>query len=476
MKKIIKTAILFFLCFNMLQCFAFAYEDGNISYQTYDTQNEKDKVPGNPEIAWTGREYFRRVITDSDLENPAFTIQKSEDLKNWITLFEGKRPDYLISGKYGIALFASPLRETTWINGLYICRDGGFDYVNRHYKNLAEMTAGMNSVYIYNADYELIHTHRFDGYVRKVSYANGKMYAQIFGVSIVDAGSSMQSTAYNEKVYSSANGIDWELESDMKGVPVATGGRRLPVGMTTSWYDYYYKPPHIDLSLWLNADTNKSLVFEKHNKNELLKVGKYFCTFSDWVEDEANKSAVSFSKNGVYWVDVRLPDGQFFNYRITSSNEQNYSVYITEDSLVITNVYGNSAFVFSQAEIDSALDKIDDNAPYVMLNDKVLGFDTPPTIEAERTLIPLRFLFEQMGATVDWDNATQTATVSSETGNVSFSINNTTAKVNGQNETMDVPARLINGKTMVPLRFLSENLGYNVKWDENLNMAIITNN
>lgn len=39
---------------------------------------------------------------------------------------------------------------------------------------------------------------------------------------------------------------------------------------------------------------------------------------------------------------------------------------------------------------------------------------------------------------------------------------------------MDVPARLVDGKTMVPLRFLSENLGYNVEWDENTNTAIVT--
>jgi hypothetical protein len=39
---------------------------------------------------------------------------------------------------------------------------------------------------------------------------------------------------------------------------------------------------------------------------------------------------------------------------------------------------------------------------------------------------------------------------------------------------MDVPARLINDKTMVPLRFLSENLGYNVQWDEAANMVTIT--
>ena len=57
---------------------------------------------------------------------------------------------------------------------------------------------------------------------------------------------------------------------------------------------------------------------------------------------------------------------------------------------------------------------------------------------------------------------------------VAFSINNTVATVNSIAKTMDVPARLINDKTMIPLRFLSEELGYNVEWDENTKTVTIT--
>ena len=96
--------------------------------------------------------------------------------------------------------------------------------------------------------------------------------------------------------------------------------------------------------------------------------------------------------------------------------------------------------------------------------------------------------FEQMGAAVTWDDATQTATATvpvtteeeiqtfglAEEKSVTFSVDNTTATVNGSAATMDVPARLINDKTMVPLRFLSENLGFNVQWDEATRTAIVT--
>ena len=115
-----------------------------------------------------------------------------------------------------------------------------------------------------------------------------------------------------------------------------------------------------------------------------------------------------------------------------------------------------------------------ENGIKVLYDNNYLSFTTPPMIENDRTLVPMRFLFEQMGADVDWNNDTQTATVEKQGDTISFSINNTEAKVNNTVKTMDVPARLINDKTMIPLRFLSEELGYNVQWDGETRTVTIT--
>lgn len=109
----------------------------------------------------------------------------------------------------------------------------------------------------------------------------------------------------------------------------------------------------------------------------------------------------------------------------------------------------------------------------IMYNDKYLSFENPPVLENDRTLVPMRFLFEQMGATVSWDDVTNTATVTKGEDVISFSIDNSTAVVNSLQKNMDVPARLINNKTYIPLRFLSEELGYTVEWDEKTNTAAI---
>lgn len=90
--------------------------------------------------------------------------------------------------------------------------------------------------------------------------------------------------------------------------------------------------------------------------------------------------------------------------------------------------------------------------------------DTPPTVVDGRTLVPVRAIFEAIGATVTWDAATNTATGVRGDVVVSIQIDNTTAYVNGAPRTLDVPAQLINNRTMVPARFISESMGCDVTW------------
>ena len=78
-----------------------------------------------------------------------------------------------------------------------------------------------------------------------------------------------------------------------------------------------------------------------------------------------------------------------------------------------------------------------------------------------------------IGADVEWNGKTQTATATLGDKKITFSIDNVNARINNKSAQMDVPARLINDKTMVPLRFLSENVGYKVDWDADSRTAII---
>lgn len=96
---------------------------------------------------------------------------------------------------------------------------------------------------------------------------------------------------------------------------------------------------------------------------------------------------------------------------------------------------------------------------------KKLETDTEPTIVSGRTLVPVRAIFESLGAEVFWDAATWTVTATKGDTTITMSIGNTTAYVNGAQKILDVPAQLINSRTMVPARFVSEALNANVRWE-----------
>ncbi|MBE7053621.1 MAG: hypothetical protein E7391_05025 [Ruminococcaceae bacterium] len=110
----------------------------------------------------------------------------------------------------------------------------------------------------------------------------------------------------------------------------------------------------------------------------------------------------------------------------------------------------------------------------IIINGKKLTMDQNPVIIDGRTLVPLRAIFEGLGAQVEWDDSVKTAIGKRDGKEIKIQINNTVAKVNGKDVTLDVPAQLINSRTMVPVRFISEALGEKVDWDDATKTVIIT--
>lgn len=84
-----------------------------------------------------------------------------------------------------------------------------------------------------------------------------------------------------------------------------------------------------------------------------------------------------------------------------------------------------------------------------------------------RVLVPLRAIFESLNATVDYDSATKTITGNQNGKLIILKINEKVASVDGQNVTLDVPASIIKGSTLVPVRFIGESLGAKVDWHNN---------
>lgn len=103
----------------------------------------------------------------------------------------------------------------------------------------------------------------------------------------------------------------------------------------------------------------------------------------------------------------------------------------------------------------------------VKLDGKYLEGDVPPVILNDRTLVPVRLVSENLGAKVTWDGKKYEVHIQKDDKEIVLKIDSYKAYVNGKEYTLPdkVPAKLISDRTMVPVRFVSEQLGVNVNWD-----------
>lgn len=109
----------------------------------------------------------------------------------------------------------------------------------------------------------------------------------------------------------------------------------------------------------------------------------------------------------------------------------------------------------------------------VTVNGKQLYFDVNPQSIDGRTFVPMRGIFEALGAEIKWDGTTQTVTGSKGEMTVKLTINQNQAYINGKAVTLDAPATIVKGSTLVPVRFIAESLGADVKWDASTSTVII---
>ena len=110
----------------------------------------------------------------------------------------------------------------------------------------------------------------------------------------------------------------------------------------------------------------------------------------------------------------------------------------------------------------------------VFLDKNMLTFDVEPMLINDRTFVPLRAIAEAIGANVSWDEATNTAIIEKDGTKSEFTIDKNEYKINGCEYYTDAPAVGVGGRTLVPLRCVSESLNLDVKWEELSNSVALT--
>lgn len=92
-------------------------------------------------------------------------------------------------------------------------------------------------------------------------------------------------------------------------------------------------------------------------------------------------------------------------------------------------------------------------------------YDVPPVVENGRTLVPLRGIFESLGASVQWNQNQQLVTASHSNTKIQLKIGSKAPTINGKVVPIDVAAKVTGGRTLIPLRFVGEALGATVQYD-----------
>lgn len=110
----------------------------------------------------------------------------------------------------------------------------------------------------------------------------------------------------------------------------------------------------------------------------------------------------------------------------------------------------------------------------VKINNELVQFDVKPTTINNRVLVPVRAIFENLGLQVEWDETTKTVIGQKEDLIIKLPIGDTTATINGTKIQLDVPAVIINERTLVPVRFIAESIGAEVKWDDKNQVVLIS--
>ncbi len=103
-----------------------------------------------------------------------------------------------------------------------------------------------------------------------------------------------------------------------------------------------------------------------------------------------------------------------------------------------------------------------------------ISFDTAPFLENGTTMIPMRAIAEKMGAEVLWSPSSKVATIKRGQDILEIPAGGTVAEKNGEDILLDMPAKVVNGRVFVPLRFVGEQLGLNVVWDKETKTIALT--
>ena len=249
--------------------------------------------------------------------------------------------------------------------------------------------------------------------------------------------------------------IDGELQEQDENIQFISGRGYLPI------FDIFNSIGVETEVNEVNNDANE-IVFRYGDGSEQLVFMERYLSIREWVQ------------NSLGIVDEES---------IVTYIREKYDKVLDGYKEIDGDIYARVYFIESMLEYEGYYLNIDANAkivevlkiPKVYIDGNELAFEKHPITENDRTLVPMRAIFEALEAEVTWNNDTNTAIAVKDGTTISITIDSDVMYKNGEAIQLDAPARLIDdGYTFVPLRAVSEALDCDVQWNEELKRVDIT--
>lgn len=286
-------------------------------------------------------------------------------------------------------------------------------------------------------------------------------------------GSRLVAVGYDGSIVTSMNGVKWE-DADYKAENALTdilwdGKQFIAIGskIITSQDGIHWTKQNIDPVHRLNRVSWNGVLYVAVGNNGLIYTSEdgYL-----WTQRESNTTKfiesivwdgkrfialgsdlMLFSENGIMWSEV-------------DSNIKQH----------IYDLHWNGYKYVGAVSLEVGIVSIPFDIIKVKIDEKPIIFDVVPTILNDTTLVPLRAVFESLGAEVKWNDKTQSVTLTKGGTVIILHIDNNDVIINGEHKLLEVSPAIVSGRTFIPIRFVSESLGAKVMWNGETKTVAIT--
>ncbi|MDY0235206.1 MAG: stalk domain-containing protein [Gudongella sp.] len=186
------------------------------------------------------------------------------------------------------------------------------------------------------------------------------------------------------------------------------------------------------------------------------------------------------AKNTTIFIDNNLePDTNYF-YRVLAYNTMGESTFSNTASAKTESIETEEEEEEEEETVAPIIMKFYIDSSDYFVDDQIMTMDTAPVISENRTVLPIRYVVEPLGGVVDWDPIDRRVDISMGGKVINLWIGNSIASVNGNMVYIDPentnvkPIIVPPGRTMLPLRFIAESLGAEVKWNAEIKEVTIT--